>query len=99
MTGAGAVGSSRNRSDRIPQDLLLLTMDNTLTYSLLVGVALVILCVIVKTALRWALKVFAVLLVLTVLAVGTWLWFNSEARSPQHERPTISTRRATPSQH
>jgi len=71
-------------------------MDTTLTYALLAGVALVIVAVIVKAALRWAFKVFAFILVLAVLAVGTWLWFNYSTPRPQHERPASPTRRATP---
>jgi hypothetical protein len=74
-------------------------MDATLTYALLAGVALVILAVIVKAALRWAFKIIAVLLVLAALAVGTWLWFNSSNRQQQHDRTATPTRRATPAQH
>ena len=73
-------------------------MDNTLTYALLAGIGLVFLAVIVKAALRWAFKVFAVLLVLAAVAVGTWLWFKS-LDQPQRERPATSTKRATPAQH
>jgi DMSO reductase anchor subunit len=74
-------------------------MDRTLTYALLAGVALVILAVIVKAALRWIFKLCAVLLVLAALAVGTWLWFNYSNQQPQPERTPIPTRRATPPQH
>ena len=74
-------------------------MDSTLIYALIAGVALVILAVIVKAALRWAFKIFAALLVLTALAVGTWLWFNRSDRQPRHEKTAAPTRRATPAQH
>jgi membrane protein implicated in regulation of membrane protease activity len=71
-------------------------MDSTLTYALVAGVALVMLAVIVKAALRWIFKVFAVLFVLTALAVGIWLWFNRSDRQPEHERTSAPTRRAAP---
>ena len=71
-------------------------MDSTLIYALLVGIALVLLVVIVKAALRWAFRIFAVLIVIAALAVGALLWFN---RQPQHERTATPTRRATPAQH
>jgi len=69
-------------------------MDSTLIYALLAGIALVVIVVIVKAALRWAFKIFALLLVLAVLTIGTWLWFN---RQPQ--RTATPTRRAIPAQH
>jgi len=74
-------------------------MDSTLIYALLAGIALVVIVVIVKAALRWAFKIFAVLLVLAVLTIGTWLWFNRSGRQPQHEKTATPTRRATPAQH
>jgi len=74
-------------------------MDSTLIYALLAGIALVVFAVIVKAALRWAFKIFAALLVLAALAVGTWLWFNRSDRQPQHEKTATPTRRATPAQH
>jgi DMSO reductase anchor subunit len=74
-------------------------MDSTLIYALIAGVALVILAVILKAALRLAFKVFAVMLVLMAIAVGTWLWFNRPDRQSQHEPRPTPTRRATPAQH
>lgn len=74
-------------------------MDRTFTYALLAGVALVICAVIVKAALRWTFKIFAALLVLAALAVGTWLWFNRSDRQPQHDKTATPTRRASPAQH
>jgi cytoskeletal protein RodZ len=74
-------------------------MDRTLTYALLGGVALVIIAVIVKAALRWALKIFALLIVIAALAVGAWLWFNHSNRQLQHDRTATPTRRTTPAQH
>jgi hypothetical protein len=55
--------------------------------------------VIFKVALGWAFKIFAALLVLAALAVGSWLWFNLSDRQPQHEKTATPTRRATPAQH
>jgi|GEM_PF-2675655 len=74
-------------------------MDSTLTYALVAGVALVMLAVIMKAALRWIFKAFAVLLVLAALAVGVCLWFNRSDRQPEHERTFPPTRRAAPAQH
>jgi len=74
-------------------------MDSTLIYALIAGVALVILAVLVKAALRWALKIFALLLVLMAIAVGTWLWFKRPDRQSQPEPRPSPTRRATPAQH
>jgi len=74
-------------------------MDSTLTYALVAGVALVMLAVIAKAALRWIFKVFAVLFVLIALAIGIWLWFNRSGRQPEHERTFPPTRRAAPAQH
>jgi len=74
-------------------------MDSTLIYALIAGVALVILALIVKAALRWAFKIFAVLLVLAALAVGTWIWFKYSNPQAQHERTQAPTRRAAPAQH
>jgi len=74
-------------------------MDSTLIYALIAGVALVILAVIVKATLRWALRIFAVVLVLMAIAVGTWLWFKRPDRQSQHEPRPSPSRRATPAQH
>jgi len=74
-------------------------MDSTLIYALLAGIALVVFAVIVKTALRWAFKIFAALLVLAALAVGTWLWFSRSDRQPQHEKTATPTGRGNPAQH
>jgi uncharacterized membrane protein YwaF len=73
-------------------------MDSTLTYALLTGVGLVILVVIVKAALRLAFKVFAFLIVLAALALGTWLWLNYSDRQSSSEKTASPSRRATPAQ-
>ena len=74
-------------------------MDATLTYALIVGVGLVIFFVILKAALRFAIKLFAVLLVLAALAGGTWLWFNYPNQQSHIERSSGASRRTSPSQH
>lgn len=74
-------------------------MDSTLIYALIAGVALVILAVIVKATLRWTFKIFAVLLVLMAIALGTWLWFKRPDHQSQHEPRPSPTRRATAAQH
>jgi hypothetical protein len=74
-------------------------MDRTLTYALITGVAVVVLAVILKAALRWAFKLVAFLLVLAALAGGTWLWFNYSNQPSHSERSAGAPRRATPAQH
>ncbi|HEY6245547.1 MAG TPA: hypothetical protein VIX17_16475 [Pyrinomonadaceae bacterium] len=74
-------------------------MDSTLIYALIAAVALVILAVIVKAALRWAFKIFALLLVLMAIAVGIWLWLKRPDRQSQNEPRPSPTRRATSTQH
>jgi hypothetical protein len=71
-------------------------MDSTLAYALIAGVALVMVAVILKAALRWAFKVFAMLIVIAALAVCIWVWFNYSNRQSLHQR--TPTRRVTPAQ-
>ena len=70
-------------------------MDNTLIYALAAGIALVILAVIAKATLRWIFKVFAFLIMLAALAVGSWLWFNYSGRQSETKAAVSPTRRAS----
>ena len=64
-------------------------MDSTLTYSLLAGLAIVLLFVIARIALRWIFKLAIILIALVLLIGAAWFWFNQSPHPPESKpRPT-----------
>ena len=59
-------------------------MDNALIYSLLVGIALVLLFVAARFALRWTIRLAIVGIILTALGAAAWAWLN---HSSPHSNP------------
>jgi energy-coupling factor transporter transmembrane protein EcfT len=71
-------------------------MNNVLTYSILAGIAIVIVFVIFKAALRWTFKVVVVVLALAALAGGTLWWFSNSDQRTQNKLVPNPGNRANP---
>ncbi|HJX92746.1 MAG TPA: hypothetical protein VJ372_19785 [Pyrinomonadaceae bacterium] len=68
-------------------------MDNTLIYSVVAGVTLVMLFVAARFALRWVLRFAIIGIVILALCGAAWAWLHysssaSKARSPSTRRVT-----------
>ena len=70
-------------------------MGNSLIYAIAAGVALVLIFVVVRVALRWAVRLALMGLLLLVLLGGlAWWWLNRPSQSETSPRST-PTRRTT----
>ena len=66
-------------------------MDSTLQYSLIAGIAIVLIVVFARFVLRWAIRAAILFLILAVLAGGIWVWLNYNS-SPAQSPPRSSGR-------
>jgi hypothetical protein len=71
-------------------------MDNTLIYSLVAGVTLVMLFVAARFALRWLLRLAIIGVIILALGGAAWVWLNYSAGKSKPR--SSSTRRVTPTQ-
>ena len=73
----------------------LLKMDTTLLYSVLAGIALVLLFIVARVALRWAFRLAIICLVLLIMLGGAWFWFYEAPRQPQAKPGPTPTQRVS----
>ena len=67
-------------------------MDSTLAYSIAGGIALVFLFFLAKFALRWAIRLAVIAIILAALAGAAWVWLNSSSSSPDKKPRSTPTR-------
>src|SRR6266540_3728119 len=68
-------------------------MDSTLVYSIALGIALVFLFFLAKFALRWAVRLAIIVVILAALAGAAWVWLNSSSLpSDKKPRSTLTDR-------
>jgi energy-coupling factor transporter transmembrane protein EcfT len=70
-------------------------MDNTLIYSIVGGVAVVMLFVAARFAFRWLIRFAIVGVIMTALACAAWVWSNYS--SSAQKTPPTPTRRTNAS--
>ena len=58
-------------------------MDTTLLYSVLAGIAIVLLFIVARVALRWAFRLAIICLVLLIMLAGAWFWFHDSPHQPR----------------
>jgi len=69
-------------------------MDHTFLYSILAGIALVLIIVAARVAFRWLVRLALVGILLLFLAGGVaWWWYRVPARSQPDSRTNTSRRR------
>ena len=69
-------------------------MGNSLIYAIAAGVALALIFIVVRVALRWAVRLALVGLLLVALLGGlAWWWLNrpSQSETSPHSTPTRRT--------
>lgn len=68
-------------------------MDSTLVYAVAGGIALVLLFFIARLAIRWAIRLALVgLLLVTLLGGLAWWWLRRSGQSDTGPRPTPTRR-------
>jgi energy-coupling factor transporter transmembrane protein EcfT len=70
-------------------------MDNTLIYSIVGGVAVVMLFVAARFAFRWLIRFAIVGVIMTALVCAAWIWSNyssSAQKTPPTTRRTSTSR-------
>jgi energy-coupling factor transporter transmembrane protein EcfT len=71
-------------------------MDTTFLYSVLLGIALVLLFVVARVALRWAFRLAIICLILLImLGSAAWVSFNYFHRQREVKPRSVPTRRAS----
>jgi energy-coupling factor transporter transmembrane protein EcfT len=72
-------------------------MDQALAYSMIAGLALVLLFFLVRSAFRWIVRLAIIGLILLIALGGTaWWWFNkASSRQPETNVRSTPTRRAS----
>ena len=71
-------------------------MDSTLVYAVVGGIALVLIFFIARLAIRWAIRLIIIgLLIVAALGGVAWWWLSRTTQSDAQPR-TTPTRRATP---
>jgi hypothetical protein len=69
-------------------------MDNAIVYAVVGGIALVLLFFIARFAIRWAIRLTVVGLIL-VLGGAAWWWYNQPSTERENRPRPAPTRRAT----
>lgn len=70
-------------------------MDATLIYALLAGIALVMLFVAARFALRWAFRLAIICLILLIMLGGAWFWYNDSDDRRETKPRTAPTQRVS----
>ena len=70
-------------------------MDNALVYAVAGGIALVLLFFVARLAIRWAIRLTIIgLLLVMALAGVAWWWFSQPASERENRMRNTPTRRA-----